>query len=62
LKQDSVPMKIKEVLLAAFTYFAPTPQKAVLERIAASLSPHGLLVIGSHENFPGESKGSPCWR
>jgi chemotaxis protein methyltransferase CheR len=37
----------------AFTYFAPALQKAVLERIAASLEPHGVLVIGSHEHLPG---------
>lgn len=53
LKHNSVPIKIEEVLLAAFIYFAPTPQKAVLERIAASLELCGLLVIGSHEHLPG---------
>ena len=37
----------------AFTYFAAALQEAVLERIAASLEPCGLLVIGSHEHLPG---------
>jgi hypothetical protein len=60
LKQDSVAMKIKELLLAAFTYFAPALQEAVLERIAASLEPRGFLVIGSHEHLAKKgSKWSP---
>jgi chemotaxis protein methyltransferase CheR len=38
----------------AFSYLASALQEAVLQRIAASLSPQGPLVIGSHEHLPGE--------
>jgi chemotaxis protein methyltransferase CheR len=45
----------------AFTYFAAPLQEAVLERIAASLAPQGLLVIGSHEHLPGAmARWRPC--
>ncbi len=36
----------------AFTYFEPALQVLCLRRIADSLSPGGLLVIGGHESLP----------
>jgi chemotaxis protein methyltransferase CheR len=36
----------------AFTYFDEDRQRAVAQRFAARLSPHGRLVIGSHEKVP----------
>ena len=55
-------MKIEELLLAALTYFAGALQEAVPERIAASLPPQGLLVIGSHEHLPGSMAGCRHFR
>ena len=55
VRQEAPPGRFDLVLCRnlAFTYFAPALQEAVLERIAASLEPHGVLVIGSHEHLPG---------
>jgi chemotaxis protein methyltransferase CheR len=55
VRQEAPPGRFDLVLCRnlAFTYFASALQEAVLERIAASLSPQGLLVIGSHERLPG---------
>jgi chemotaxis protein methyltransferase CheR len=36
----------------AFTYFAPPLQQKVLTRLLQHLSPHGYLVIGTHERLP----------
>jgi chemotaxis protein methyltransferase CheR len=56
VRQEAPPGRFDLVLCRnlAFTYFAPGLQEAVLQRIAASLSPQGLLVIGTHEHLPGE--------
>jgi chemotaxis protein methyltransferase CheR len=37
----------------AFTYFTPSLQREVLERIVERLRPKGYLVIGTHERPPG---------
>ncbi len=36
----------------AFTYFAPSLQEKVLERVVGRLHPGGALVIGGHETLP----------
>jgi chemotaxis protein methyltransferase CheR len=55
LRTEAPPGRFDLVLCRnlAFTYFAPALQEAVLERIALSLEPRGLLVIGSHEHLRG---------
>jgi chemotaxis protein methyltransferase CheR len=55
VRQETPPGRFDLVLCRnlAFTYFAPALQEAVLERVAASLEPRGVLVIGSHEHLPG---------
>jgi chemotaxis protein methyltransferase CheR len=44
------------------TYYNETLQKAALERIAQSLAPGGVLVVGSHEKLPYESLGLRLYR
>jgi chemotaxis protein methyltransferase CheR len=55
VRQEAPPGRFDLVLCRnlAFTYFAAALQEAVLERIAASLEPRGVLVIGSPEHLPG---------
>ena len=63
VRQEAPPGRFDLVLCRnlAFTYFAAALQEAVLERIAASLAPQGLLVIGSHEHLPGAmARWRPC--
>ena len=38
----------------AFTYFALPLQQKILDRIVDQLSPDGYLVIGTHEQLPGD--------
>jgi chemotaxis protein methyltransferase CheR len=46
----------------AFTYFAPDPARAALERIAARLRPGGALVIGVHERLPPDAGALAPWQ
>jgi chemotaxis protein methyltransferase CheR len=41
----------------AFTYFDADGQREALARIASKLRPEGLLVIGGHEELPGDALG-----
>jgi chemotaxis protein methyltransferase CheR len=45
----------------AFTYFAPEPARAALERIAARLRAGGALVIGLHEQLPPDAGRLAPW-
>jgi chemotaxis protein methyltransferase CheR len=40
----------------AFTYFAPPLQQEVLARLLRQLLPHGYVVIGTHEQLPGDAQ------
>jgi chemotaxis protein methyltransferase CheR len=44
------------------TYFEPALQREVLERIAATLVPRGLLVVGAHEAPPAGIAAFEPWR
>jgi chemotaxis protein methyltransferase CheR len=46
---------------AAFTYFAPDAQRAVLAHLAAALRPGGALVLGLHETLPDPATGFAPW-
>jgi chemotaxis protein methyltransferase CheR len=46
---------------AAFTYFAPDPQRAVLGHLAAALRPGGALVLGLHETLSDPAPGFAPW-
>ena len=51
------PSRIVDLILCryvAFTYFAVPLQRKVLADILERLRPHGYLVIGSHEQLPGD--------
>ena len=60
LDQDlrtEMPPRIFDLILCrfvAFTYFAVPLQRKVLADILERLRPHGYLVIGSHEQLPGD--------
>ncbi|MEE9197045.1 MAG: CheR family methyltransferase, partial [bacterium] len=41
----------------AFTYFGEELQREVLKRILGPLRPGGFLVIGAHEELPGDGEG-----
>jgi chemotaxis protein methyltransferase CheR len=46
---------------AAFTYFAPDAQHAVLANLAAALRAGGALVLGLHETLPDPAPGFAPW-
>ena len=50
----------------AFTYFAESVQRAVLDRLVSRLAPGGVLVLGGHESLPGghrlENPGKALFR
>jgi chemotaxis protein methyltransferase CheR len=46
---------------AAFTYFGPDAQRAVLANLAAALRPGGALVLGLHEMLPDPAPGFTPW-
>jgi chemotaxis protein methyltransferase CheR len=61
LNQDlqlEAPTPVFDLILCryvAFTYFSLPLQKQVLQRIIGRLLPNGYLVIGSHEQLPGNN-------
>jgi chemotaxis methyl-accepting protein methylase len=61
LDQDlrtEVPPRIFDLILCrfvAFTYFAVPLQRKVLASMLERLRPQGYLVIGSHEQLPGDA-------
>jgi chemotaxis protein methyltransferase CheR len=46
---------------AVLTYFAPLPQREVMERIVARLRPGGALAVGIHESLPDGLGGLAPW-
>jgi chemotaxis protein methyltransferase CheR len=46
---------------AAFTYFAPDAQRAVVANLAAALRAGGALVLGLHETLPDPAPGFAPW-
>lgn len=45
----------------AFTYFAPGPARAVLERLESRLRVGGALVLGMHERLPASAAAFEPW-
>jgi chemotaxis protein methyltransferase CheR len=57
LRTDT-PARLFDLILCryvAFTYFAVPLQRKVLARMLERLRPQGYLVIGTHEQLPGDS-------
>jgi chemotaxis protein methyltransferase CheR len=46
---------------AAFTYYEPAVQHAILQRIGDRLRPGGALVVGSHESLPDGPPAFAPW-
>ncbi len=46
---------------AVLTYFAPSLQREVMERVVSRLRPGGALVIGVHESLPEGLAGLEPW-
>lgn len=58
--RDEPPPGLFDIILCrnlAFTYFDDDGQTAVLRAIRRALLPGGVLVIGVHEQLPGEAAG-----
>jgi len=54
LEAPAGPFDIILCRSVAFTYFVPSLQRQVLARIIQLLRPNGYLVIGTHEQLPGQ--------
>jgi chemotaxis protein methyltransferase CheR len=62
--RDPPPRRPFDLVLcrnAAFTYFAPEQQRAVLAHMAAALRPGGALVVGLHEALPEPATPFAPW-